>query len=76
MEDVITVHGLNAMMEADDSQLYIIMSQSNRAKALKDLTPCIQDIMSWNVFNMLKCNPNKTEKIHALFLAFFTGQTS
>ena len=52
------------------------MSQSNRAKALKDLTPCIQDIMSWNVFNMLKCNPNKTEKIHALFLAFFTGQTS
>ena len=46
-------------------QLYIIMSQNNRAKALKDLTPCIQDIMSWNVSNMLKCTPNKTEKIRS-----------
>ena len=40
------------------------MRQSNRATALKDLTLCIQDIMSWNVFNMLKWNPNKTEIIH------------
>ena len=64
LEDVITVHGLNAMMYADDSKLYIIMNQSNRATALKGLTPCIQDIMSWNVSNMLKCNLNKTEITH------------
>ena len=57
-------HGLNAMMYADDSQLYIIMRQSYRATALEDLTLCIQDIMSWNVSNMLKCNPKKTEIIH------------
>ena len=31
--DVITTHGLNAMMYADDSQLYIIMRQSNLATA-------------------------------------------
>jgi len=63
-EDVITAHVLNATMYADDS-LYIIMRQSNRATALKDLTLCIQDIMSWSVFNMLKCNPKKTAIIHS-----------
>ena len=34
--------GLNAIMYADDSQLYIIMRQSNRATALLDLTFCIK----------------------------------
>ena len=67
LEDVIMAHGLNAMMYADDSQFYIIMRQSHRATALEDLTLCIQDIMSWNVSNMLKCNPKdrkETEIIH------------
>ena len=64
LEDVIMAHGLNAMMYADDSKLYIIMRQSYRTTALEDLTLCIQDIMSWNVSNMLKCNPKKTEIIH------------
>ena len=32
LEDVIRAHGLNAMMYADDFQLYIIMRQSNLAK--------------------------------------------
>ena len=40
------------------------MRQNNRATALKDLTLGIQDVMSWNVSNMLKCNPKKTEIIH------------
>ena len=62
LEDVIRAHGLNAMMYADDSQLYIIMRQSNLAIALQDLTLCNQDIMSF--FNMLKCNSKKTEIIH------------
>ena len=34
------------------------------ATVLQDLTFCIQDIMSWNVSNMLKCNPKKTQIIH------------
>ena len=49
-------------MYADDSQLYIIIRQSNLATALQDLTLCSQDIMSCS--NMLKCNPKKTEIIH------------
>ena len=66
LEDAITAHCLNAMMYADDSQLYIIVRQSNRATALKDLTLCIEDIMSWNVSNMLKCNPEKTDPSQSL----------
>ena len=54
------------MMYADDSQLYIIVRQSNRATALKDLTLCIEDFMSWNVSNMLKCNPKKTDPSQSL----------
>ena len=52
-------HGLKAKMYADDSQLYIIVRQSNRtsATALQDLDLCIQDIVSWNVGNMLIDNP-------------------
>ena len=66
LEDVITAHCLNAMIYADDSQLHIIVRQSNRATALKDLTLCIEDIMSWNVSNMLKCNPKKTDPSQSL----------
>ena len=44
LEDVIMAHGLNAMMYADDSQLYIIMRQSFRATALEDLTLCMAKI--------------------------------
>ena len=62
LEDVITAHGLKAMIYADDSQLYIIMRQSNPATASKDLTLCIQDIMSWNVSNIVKCNLKKKLK--------------
>ena len=54
-------------MYTNESQLNsIIMWQSNHTTALQDLTLCIQDIMSWNVSNMLRCtcNPKKTEIIH------------
>ena len=62
LEDVVTADGLKAMMYADDSQLYIIMRESNRATASKDLTLCIPDIMSWNVSNIIKCNLKKKLK--------------
>ena len=62
LEDVVTADGLKAMMYADDSQLYIIMRQSNRATASKDLTLCIPDIMSWNVSEIIKCNLKKKLK--------------
>ena len=65
-------HGLNAKMYANDSQLYIIVRQSNRtsATALHDLALCIQDIIFRNVCNMLTDNPKKIEIIH---LTFYTA---
>lgn len=64
LEDIISAHGLDAMMYADDTQLYIFMRKGNRVAALENLSLCLDDIMSWNLCNMLKCNPFKTEIIH------------
>lgn len=64
LEDVISSHGISVMMYADDSQLYIVLKRNNRAIALEKLELCIDDVMTWIVRNMLKCNPPKTEVIH------------
>ena len=55
---------MDAMMYADDSQLYIIIKRSNRRVALDQLELCIDDVLRWNTQNGLKCNPTKTEVIH------------
>ena len=64
LEDVIRAHGIDAMMYADDSQLYIIIKRSNRRVALNQLELCIDDVLCWKTQNGLKCNPSKTEVIH------------
>ena len=52
------------MMYADDTQLYIFMRNGNLAVALENLSLCLDGIMSWNLGNMLKCNPSKTQTTH------------
>ena len=64
LKDIISAHGLNARMYADDTQLYICMHKGNRVVALENLSLCLDDIMSWNLCNMLKYNASKTEIIH------------
>ena len=64
LEDIISAHGLDAMMYADDTQLYIFMRKGNRVVALENLSLYLNDIMSWNLWNMLKCKSSKTEIIH------------
>jgi len=49
------------MMYADDTRLYICMRKGNHVVALENLSLCLDDIMSWNFCNMLKCNLSKTE---------------
>ena len=71
LKDIISAHGLNAMMYADDTQLYICMRKGNCVVALENLSLRLDDIMSWNLCNMLKCNPSKTKIIH--FSSFFTS---
>ena len=52
------------MMYADDTQLYIFMRNGNLAVALENLSLCLDGIMSWNLGNMLECNPSKTQTTH------------
>ena len=62
---MIRAHGIDAMMYADDSQLYIIIKRSNRRVALDQLELCIDDdVLCWNTQNGLKYSPTKTEVIH------------
>ena len=71
LEDVIRAHGIDAMMDADDSELYIIIKRSNRLVALDQLELCIDDVLCWNTQNGLKCNPTKG----AFLLSELAGQT-
>ena len=49
VEDVINSHGLNAMMFADDSQIYIFMEERDRQIAIGKM--CVKDVMDWNKRN-------------------------
>ena len=51
-------------MYADSTQLLIFMRTWNRALALENLGLFLDDIMSWNLCNMLKCRSSKTEIFH------------
>ena len=62
--DIITSHGLNHMIYADDTQLYLILYPSKRSGGLSRLERCIQDVKSWAVSNKLMLNDSKTEVIH------------
>jgi hypothetical protein len=62
--DIITSHGLNHMIYADDTQLYLILDRSKRSKDLSRLEKCVQDVKSWAVGNKLMLNDAKTEVIH------------
>ena len=64
LQDVIKSHGLECMMYADDSQLYITINPACRQSALINLEQCINDIQSFLIINKLTCNPSKTEVVH------------
>ena len=51
LEDVINSHGLNAMMCAGDSQIYIFMEERDRQIATGNLQMCVKDVMDWNKRN-------------------------
>ena len=62
--DIITSHGLNHMMYADHTQLYLILDPSKRSEGLSRLERCVQYVKSWAVSNKLMLNESKTEVIH------------
>jgi hypothetical protein len=64
IEDLIRSHGLDCMLFADDSQLYITMKPVERHTAIVNLEQCISDIQTFLLANRLSCNPKKTEVVH------------
>ena len=48
---------------ADDSQVYIDVSQKNASAAFEKLNRCLDDIKEWMSTSKLKFNPNKIEFI-------------
>ncbi|XP_068708175.1 uncharacterized protein [Montipora foliosa] len=58
------------MFYADDTQIYITLNPNNPTCSTDILRSCIEDVISWNTKNMLKCNQGKTEVV--LFSSRFT----
>ena len=62
LEDIIFHHGLDNMMYADDTQLYVICNKPDEAKGGVEV--CVDDIRGWMNSNMLIMNDDKTEVVH------------
>ena len=50
-------------MSADDTQVYISLSQSNVLGSVSTLGGCLTDILLWMESSKLKLNPDKTDLI-------------
>ena len=50
-------------MYADDTQVYIELSQSDTHKSISSLSDCLTDISLWMKSSKLKLNSDKTEFI-------------
>ena len=60
---VIHVLSVYLYMHADDTQVYIELSQSDTHKSISSLSDCLTDISLWMKSSKLKLNSDKTEFI-------------
>ena len=58
-----THHNLSHHLYADDTQVYISLSQSNAQESVSTLSYCLTDILFWMEPSKLKLNPDKTDLI-------------
>ena len=63
LQDIILSHKLNCMFYADDTQIYITLDPNSPTCSTDIFRSCIEDVISWNTKNMLKCNQGKTEVV-------------
>ena len=63
LSQVIANRNLSHHLYADDTQVYISLSQSNVQESLSTLSDCLTDILSWMESSKLKLNPDKTDLI-------------
>eukprot|EP00057_Strongylocentrotus_purpuratus_P001595 XP_001200033.2 PREDICTED: RNA-directed DNA polymerase from mobile element jockey-like [Strongylocentrotus purpuratus] len=65
LSEVIHAHdGVMHMMYADDTQLYIVLKQSDASSCISKLSRCVSDVKSWSCGNNLVFNGTKTEVMH------------
>ena len=63
ISQMINTHNVSHHMYADDTQVYIELSQSDTHKSISSLSDCLTDISLWMKSSKLKLNYNKTEFI-------------
>ena len=63
ISQIITNHDVRHHMYADDTQVYIELSQSVTHKSISSLSDCLTDISLWMKSSKLKLNSDKTEFI-------------
>lgn len=67
LSDTIKAHqGIQRIMYADDTQLYVIMKSSEVASGMSKLEQCISSVKSWATRNHLKFHGAKMELIHVM----------
>ena len=64
IEDILTAHGSDGIIYADDTQFYISIQPPKREKFLNCLEDCINDVCSWFTANKLMCNSTKSNFIY------------
>ena len=63
ISQIITTHDVSHHMYADDTQVYLELSQSDTHKSISSLSGCLTDISLWMKSSKLKLNSDKTEFI-------------
>ena len=67
LEDIIESHGFGRTIYADDTQVYVILKDTDHATLVPRLEQCVIDIKAWSTANNLKLNEDKTEVLHISF---------
>ena len=61
LEDIITAHGLDCVIFADDTQLYVTCRSRTDYSCIASIEACVDQIRLWMRSNMLALNESKTE---------------
>ena len=64
LEKIIENYGVERMTYADDTQIYAVLTESDREAVIDNLEHCLFNIKEWSTQNYLKLNSDKTEVIH------------
>jgi hypothetical protein len=65
LSDVIGAHkGVQHIIYADDTQVYLVMKSSQHLDAVTKLERCVADVRAWATANKLMLNADKTEVVH------------